>query len=302
MKTALAILLAVAASMGNNYAIYMQKTAVDRLPRVKIRLSRGVVKAFLSNKRWVASFGIIFLAGFLYAGAIGIAPISVVQPIMASGVALVAYLAIKNLGEKPRRNDLVAIGMSILGVVLIGISLAQGLPEKTTYNATLLWTCAGIITSLAIVVPLTGLRRATAQQAPALGISAGLLAGLGAVFAKLLITDWSNQWSTRGLGVVFSSVYLIAFLVTLPLSFGILQAALQKGMAVIVVPIWSSLQQVVPILLGMLALNERLPGNPGLAALRITGFAVILVATVILSRRAEEVGEGSSSMAEVMVD
>src|SRR5450759_916828 len=73
---------------------------------------------------------------------------------------------------------------------------------------------------------------------------------------------------------------------TLVPAFIILQAALQKGQAIVVVPLLAGLSQLVPIALGMVALHEKFPKRPALSVLRIFAFALILVATVILSRRA----------------
>lgn len=298
MKTFLAIACTISASLAFNYAMYMQKKAVDTLPEVKFQVSWTVMKAFLTNKRWVASMGVVVVGSVAYAYALTIAPISIVQPIMASGVALLAYLAIKNLGEKPRRVDLVAIGLSILGVVCIGISLAEGLPEDVRHNATALWIFTGAVVLLSVVIPLLMRGASSSQFAAGLGISVGLLYGISAVFAKLLLVDWSNQWSAKGIAVLFSSVFLIAWAATLVPAFIVLQAALQKGMAVVVVPILAGLSQLVPIAVGMVALHEKFPSNPALTVVRILGFGLILTGTVILSRRAEETGPAEAAAVE----
>jgi drug/metabolite transporter (DMT)-like permease len=287
LSTFFAIICAVVASLAFNYAMYAQKKAVGDLPEVKLQLSWSVIKAFLSNGTWLASMLVILFGSALYAYALTVAPISIVQPIMASGVALLAYLAVKNLGEKPRRIDLVAIGLSILGVILIGVSLAEGLPKDVKHSADSLWLFTAVVVAVSIVIPLAMSRSSDSRKATGLGIACGLLYGTSAVFAKLLLVDWSNQWAHKGILVLFVSVFLIAWAVTLVPAFIILQAALQKGMAIVVVPLMASLSQLVPILIGMVALHEPFPKSPALAAVRIFAFALILVATVILSRRAE---------------
>jgi hypothetical protein len=65
-------------------------------------------------------------------------------------------------------------------------------------------------------------------------------------------------------------------------------------MAIVVVPPYNGLMEFVPILVGTIALNEAFPKNPVLSAMRVISFALILVATVILSRRAEEIGPASA--------
>jgi uncharacterized membrane protein len=288
VNTFLAIICAVVASLAFNYAMYAQKKALAGLPEVKLPPSWTVLKAFLSNWLWLASIGLVLLGSVGYAYALSQAPISIVQPIMASGVALLAYLAIKNLGEKPRRKDLVAIGLSILGVVLVAVSMAEGLPKGVKHSATALWIFTGALIVVAAAVPFLMRGRGQGQRAAGLGVTVGILYGVSAVFAKLMLVDWGNQWASKGILVLFSSIFLLGWAITLAPAFVILQAALQKGMAIVVVPILASIQQVVPIAMGMVALHERMPHDPFLTVVRISGFVLILVATVILSRRAEE--------------
>lgn len=290
MKTAFAVACALGASLLLNYAMYLQKKAVDKLPQVKFELSWPTFKAFATNVPWIISVAISMVGGGLYTVAIAMAPISIVQPIVASGVALLTYLAIKNLGEKPRRIDIYAIGLSILGVILIGVSLVEGVPTKVKHDPWELWILTGALMLVAIAVPLL-LRKSTGnKQAAGLGICVGILFGNAAIFARLLLLDWTNRWPQQGPRVLFASVFVIAWAVTLFPGFVILQAALQRGMAVIVVPILAGLSQLVPILGGMVALNEPFPKNAVLTAIRIVAFMLILLGTVILSRRAEETG------------
>lgn len=260
---------------------------MEKLPAVKLEISWTVFTAFATNKPWLIAIGISLVGGAFYSVAILLAPISVVQPIVASGVALLAYLAIKNLGEKPGKADLYAIGVTILGVILIGVSLAEGIPPEADHDPVVLWIFAGVVVLVAIIVPFL-MRGGGNRQAAGLGISVGLLFGIAAIFARLMLLDWSNQFSARGVSVLFVSIFLIGWALTMIPAFIMLQAALQRGMAVVVVPIVAGLSQLIPILGGMIALNEPFPESGVLTAVRILAFALILGATVVLARTAEE--------------
>jgi uncharacterized membrane protein len=299
MQTVLAVLLAIAGAICFNYGGYLMKVAVVKLPQVKLKLKWSVVKAFFSNKPWLIAFGFTLLGSVFYAVAIAMAPVSIIQPIVGAGVALLAYLAIKNLGERPRRQDLIAIGMSILGVILIGISLMQGIPKKAPpYKAAILWLFTGIVVFLAVIIPFLMRGGSGNREAAGLGICVGLLYGMTAIFARLLLVDWTNQWHTKGILVLFSSVFLLAWAaVTVPAVI-VLQAALQRGMAIIVMPLVAGLSQVIPIMGGMLALGEKFPTSVALTVVRIIAFCMILVATIILSRRAEETIPGEAGAEE----
>lgn len=294
METLIAVAFAVGTAICFYTGIYLNKKAVADLPSVGLKSEKkGVFKAFLTNRLMQRAVMTSIVGAGLYVVAISMAPVSVVQPIVGSGVVLLAYLAIKNLGEKPRRMDFVAIGMNILGVIFIGVSLSEGLPRDIEHNPALFWICVAAVVSLAVLVQVFMRGRTGSRQAAGLGVSVGLMYGIGAVFARLMIVDWGNQWSSKGVLALFSSVYLLGWLFSFVPAFIMVQAAYQRGMAVVVVPIFAGLAQLVPIVVGTVALNEPLPDNPVLIAARIIAFALILSGTVILSRRAEEAAPGS---------
>lgn len=280
MKEGLAVGIAITASLLLNYSIYLQKKAVVSLPEVKARLSWRVIKAFLTNRPWVIAQAFNVSGFALYAAALAMAPVSIVEPLVASGVALLAYLAIKNLGEKPRPMDLYAIGMSVLGVILLGISLMEGLPKDEMRHPLDIWIFAGVIAVLVVVIPMI-MRGSRNRESVGLGISVGLLYGIAAVFTRLLMLNWGHNWLMTGVfAICCIACYLPGFI--------ILQAALQRGMAVIVAPVYNGLMEFVPIVVGTIALNERFPKSVALSVLRVAAFVLILIGTVILSRRAEE--------------
>ncbi len=284
LNSLLAIFVSLGAAAFLNYGAFYQKIAVDNLPRVELRLSWTVAKSFITNKPWLFSMGIMTLGGILFAIAIAIAPISIVVPLVGSGVALLAYLAITRLGEQPGKKDLYAIAMSIVGVIFIAISMTGGMPEKITHDPVELWVFTGVCVGIGLLVALFTSRGTGGRQAAGLGIMVGMLFGCVGIFARLLLVDWGNRWSREGIAVIFRSVFLLPCAILLIISVITYQAALQRGMAVIVVPLVAALANVIPIIGGMWALNEHLPGSTPLATLRLLGFALILVSAVMLSR------------------
>jgi len=280
LKESLAIAIALVAALLLNWAIYLQKKAVLDLPEVKAKISWTLVKAFITNKPWMLA-QIVNVSGFaLYSVALALAPVSIVEPIIASGVVLLAYLAIKNLDEKPRRIDYYAMSASVLGVIFLGVSLAEGIPKDVLRHPLEIWFVAAGVLLLAIVIPIFMRGGTNNTQAAGLGISVGLFFGMAAVFQRLLMLNIGHNW-------VLVGVFIVACIATYLPAFIILQAALQKGMAMVVAPIYNGLMEFVPIVLGMAVLNEGFPQSNGLKVLRILAFALILTGTVILSQRAE---------------
>ena len=133
-------------------------------------------------------------------------------------------------------------------------------------------------------MPLVVGRKPGNSQGAALGISAGLLFGLAGVVTRLLALNWGKDWAS-------AAIFAVACVLTYVPAFIIFQAGLQRGLAVVVVPIYSGLVEFSPILIGMIALRESLPHNAFLAVLRLLAFGLILAGTIILSYGAEEVEE-----------
>ncbi len=289
MITVLAVICAVAASLGFNYTAYLQKVAVDKLPRVTFKISKevfGIIRAFLRSRTWLVSLAVMLISSVLYSVSLVFIEVSIVTPIVASGIAFLAYLAIKNLGEKPRKIDLLAIGINITGVILIGVSLAEkvsgnGKENALKFNPWAVWLVGAGIVGLAILFPLIMRSGGQSKESIGLGISVGLLYGMTAIFARILLYNFSKGYIFNPYVLGWAGVCIPAFIIW--------QAALQRGLAVIVVPIQAGIAQLVPILLGMIILYEKLPKNLILAAIRILGFLLILVGTIILSRRSEEI-------------
>lgn len=282
MREFFAIACAIAGALTLNWAIYLQKKAVTDLPDIEFKFSWDTIKAFITNKPWLFAQAINVTGFVLYSIALALAPVSIVEPIIASGIVLLAYLAIKHLGEKPRRIDYMAMGMSVFGVILLAVSLVEGLPKDKLNHGWEIPLFAGVIVGLAIIIPLV-MRGSKAKLSVGLGISVGLFFGIAAVFQRLTmmyLVNLSTHWQ-------WFLVFLVCCILTYIPAFILLQAALQKGMAIIVAPIYNGLMELVPIVVGMMALNESFPASPILKVVRILAFVLILTGTVILSQRAE---------------
>lgn len=274
MTEAIAVIIAFAASFCENYSTYMQKKAMNALPRLSLRLSWTVLWTFFTNRPWLAAMVMEAVGVGLYMVALIFLPVSIVEPIITAGIALVAFLAIRKLGETPGRVDFLAIGTIGIGVIFLAVSLAEGLPEHNTYKPLELWASSALVLFLAVAVPLGLYLFRRENIAAGLGFSGGMVFGLSAVFSRLLMGDFGNIWY----------VWLLACVLTYPVGFGLFQAGLQRGRAVVVAPIYNGMMLCVPIVVGTVALNEHLPASAALTALRLAAFILIAGGAILLSR------------------
>ena len=89
MTEAIAVIIAFAASFCENYSTYMQKKAMNALPRLSLRLSWTVLRAFFTNRSWLAAMVMEGVGVSLYMVALIFLPVSIVEPIITAGIALV---------------------------------------------------------------------------------------------------------------------------------------------------------------------------------------------------------------------
>ena len=286
--TAIAVVLAIIATAMINYSGYMQKRELDKLPLIGSQKPLETIKAFVRCRPWLEAQGLQFSGTFVKAIAVGLAPLSVVQPINTAGIALLAVLAITKLGEKPTLSDWLGIGTILLGLFMLGRSLI-GVPSKAfSYNPVVLWFFVIFFFAVAGVSLFNGLTKKHEHAPNLIAVASGVLVGLTAVIIKLGWNDFGSRFWEHGFRHALLSPYLwlIVFLpvVTLVLD----QVAMQRGKAIIVVPIVTGMSNLIPIIIGIVAMHEPMPSSAGMFLLRLASFVFIIVGSVILSLRREE--------------
>ncbi|MHB8896938.1 MAG: hypothetical protein ACYC99_17435, partial [Candidatus Geothermincolia bacterium] len=179
---------------------------------------------------------------------------------------------------------------TVLGVVFLALSLIEGVSQVKTYHAVELWFVTAIILAVAIAVPFGMKLLGKGNIAAGLGFTGGLLIGMAGVYSRLLMGNFGGTWY----------IWIFACLLTYPTGFLVFQAGLQRGKAVVVAPIYNGLVMCVPVVVGMVALNESLPKSALLTAIRIAAFALIISGTIILSRGAagEALGKDPDALKE----
>src|ERR1700742_2418595 len=127
---ALGIACAVAASLLYNVSIALQALEV-RGTSQDLSLRVSLLGRLLRNRRWLGATVLGFLGWPLEIVALLLAPLTVVQPCLASGLVLLLVLGVTKLGEKPGRREYGAVAAIVVGVA--GIAFAA--PARTTANA-----------------------------------------------------------------------------------------------------------------------------------------------------------------------
>lgn len=290
--------LALVATTSYNIGLILEKRALGRMPALDIRHAVRVLFSLLANASWLGGFALMLTGLACQTIVLSFEPVSLVQPVLASGIALVIVLSRVVLRERLGGAESWCVAAMALCVVLLALSTG-GTSSQAGHDV------SGIaMTAVAVPSMLAGLLIATKplrgrpfgrHRAPVSGICYGLGTGLLYGVASLGIKGLSgvlvhNHTAAGIVTGLLSSPYLYLFggcAVTAMLLF---QVALQSCRASIVVPVSSVTSTLYFLVAGTWLFHEHLPASPDKLGLRLTG---IIAAGLVLVALARQVPSGS---------
>ena len=288
--------LALFTTSAYNTGLILEKRALGRMPALEVRRVVHVVGSLLASPAWLAGFALMLTGLACQVIVLTFEPVSVVQPVLASGVALVLVLSRVVLRERLGGAEAWCVGVMAGSVVLLAFS-AGGTGSETGHSSSPGLMAAVIVPSvlLGLVVAATPLRvfsgrHAGRHRAPATGIcfglGTGLLYGVASLATKGLSDILSGHHTLAGLaGGILTSPYLYVLGGCSAAALLLYQAALQACRASILIPVSSVVSSVYFVLAGTWLFHEHIPADPVKLGLRVAGIALAGVVLVVLSRR-----------------
>jgi len=283
---ALGIVAAVGASLLYNTSIALQALEARGVPH-EHSLRVSLLGRLARNRRWLGATA-LGLAGWpLEIAALLLAPLTVVQPCLASGLILLLWLGATRLGERPGPREAVAVAAIVLGVA--GVALAA--PERTTDHA----GAEAIAIALALVaIPIAApyALRTRVRHSPtpgggkvgwanAIGTLMVLSAGCGYAWTAIASKLLTDELAAGTLLVA------IAWLATAAASEGLAllseMSALQRRAATHVAPTMFAVQVLVPVLLAPLIFGESWGDTPLNGVILVGSMALAVAGTVLLA-------------------
>jgi len=231
-------------------------------------------------------------------------PVSVVQPVLASGVALVLVLSRLVLRERLGPVEFRCVAAMAVCVILLAAS-AGGRDTGAGHHASPGWMAAVAIPSavIGLLVAASPLRRRSLHDrgpnaAVRFGVGTGLLYGVAALALKGLsgILVHSHGAASIVTGVV-SSPYLYVFAGSSAAAMLLYQVGLQSCRASILVPVSTVTGSVYFLIAGTWLFHEHLPADPAKLVLRLAAIAVAGLVIITLSRQGSGEAEPSPATA-----
>jgi drug/metabolite transporter (DMT)-like permease len=254
--------------------LYKQRGAVESPP---IDWRRPVWSTFMLFRSRAYVLGILIAMGGwgLHVAALALAPISLVQTIIAGGLVFLTVAADRFFGLSVTRREWIGVALTALGLAFLAATFetGDGGSHSDHDNATL---AAFVVGCTAIALVLAVLARRAPRPGMMFAVSAGLLWGGSDVSIKAA----SDYLGDDGLLVLLNPLALVILVLSLV---GLLVSAssLQIGPAVPVIAATSVAANVSTIASGPIVFGDPMPGDPLGVALRLLAFALVVFAAAL---------------------
>lgn len=269
----LGALTAFAAAFANALAIVLQASEARTTPREEaVRLA--LLARLAHRPRWLLGTLLLVLAWPLQVLALALAPITVVQPVLASFQLFLLALARFWMKERISWIEALAALAIAAGVTLVIVAA----PQHTVVHPPASRLAPPVVLVGAAAVAVFALSRLHGPHGLWLAVGAGL--GYAWVdFANKLLSN--SLVAGRWLPAV---LWLVGALGLGTLAFVQENSALQRRSPVVVAPVIGAVQEPLPVLMALWGGVEAWTGGPGQAATLAAGLALVGAGGVAIAR------------------
>jgi uncharacterized membrane protein len=296
------IALALLATTAYNVGLIQEKRALGGMPTLDLRRVPRLIASLLTDRGWLAGFALMLVGLACQTIVLSFEPVSLVQPVLASGVALVLVLSRLVLRERLGAVEVRCV-VAMAGCVILLAASSGGTGTRAGHHAS-----PGAMAAVAIPSALAGLlvgllvagaplrRRSVGDRAPVyFGVGTGLLYGVAALAIKALSGILVvNRGAASIVTGIAASPYLYVFAGCSAAAMLLYQVGLQSCRAAILVPVSTVTGSVYFLVAGTWLFREQLPADPAKLALRLAAIAVAGLVIITLSRT--EAGPGPASV------
>jgi len=275
MTLEIGILLALACAFATNLGfLYKYRGANDAAAVSMAHPMRSAADLFRS--KWFAvGMMVAVVAWGLHVAALAMAPMSLVQSVLAGGVVLVAVMAERMFGYSVGPRQWTGVALTAAGLVLLGITLPASADSAHSQ-----FSVAGMISFEAAMVAVGALLVAGKRiGAPdhhhgvMLGAASGILFGVSDIAIKAV----TGLVGSDGL-MAFVSPWMLVIIAASIAAFYASARGLQDGEAVPVITVTATAATVTCIAGGIVVFGDPLAGSAFGLTVQMLAFALVCVA------------------------
>ena len=277
----LGIGLSLLCALATNVAFLCKHRGAVAAPEVSARHPWRSLKGLFASRWWSIGFAIGFAAWLVHVAALSIAPLSLVQAVIAGGLVLLALPAERWFGIELGRREYAGLMLSAAGLVFLMVTASgEAADSSSSYSDSAMIAFEGAALGIGIAMLVSGRgERHGIRTGTILGLAAGLLIGVSDVAIKALsesvFSDPSailSPWTATAMIASLAALYALA-------------RALQIGGPITVIALSSVAANLAAISGGVIVFGDPVGSDPLGIVARGAAFAAVIVAAALVQGR-----------------
>jgi drug/metabolite transporter (DMT)-like permease len=272
------ILLALACALATNVGFLYKHRGACAAPPVDMRHPLRSGRSLFASPMFAIGMLIAAGAWIFHVAAMSMAPLSIVQIVLAGGVVLLAIMAERLLGVTIGRKQWIGLGCTAAGLMMLGLTLpvAHGAHSHFSTPGMIAFEAALILVgTLLIAGPRIGAPEE--HHGFMLGAAAGILFGVSDVAIKAL----SGLIATHGVMGLFSPALFVCLAASVA-AFYASAKGLQDGDPVPVIAITGTTANIAGVIGGIIVFGDPLSANPVALSVECLAFGLVIVAAWLM--------------------
>jgi hypothetical protein len=270
------LILALGCAAFSGVAMLCKHRGACAAPDVAMRSPLRSAVALFRSRWWVIGFLLATLGWLLHVAALAVAPLSIVQAVIAGGLALLAVPARRWFGISVGMRDLMGLGLCAAGLSFLALTARHGHEHGTFTSSTMLAFEGGTLALVGVLMVASAHRKLVSRGWILLAVAAGISIGVSDVALKALaetvpgsplsvVSPWTVMAILGGLGGVLS-----------------LARGLQLGEPVAVIVAFSASATLAAITGGIIVFGDPLGSDALDIVARCLAFVAVIGAAALL--------------------
>jgi hypothetical protein len=278
MTVPLGILLALACALATNVGFLYKHRGARAAPAVDMRRPLWTARSLFGSKLFALGMLIAAGAWIFHVAAMAVAPLSLVQAVLAGGIVLLAVMAERTLGLRVGRRQWIGLGFTAFGLVLLGVTLPaiHGAHSRFSVPGMIAFE-AGLIAAGTLLIMGPRIGAPAHHHGYMLGAAAGILFGVSDIAIKAI----SGLIGAHGVLGLLSPWTLVTVAASVA-AFYASAKGLQDGDAVPVIAVTSMAANVAGIVGGIIVFGDPMSANPLALVDECMAFALVLGAAWLM--------------------
>jgi drug/metabolite transporter (DMT)-like permease len=275
------IALALVAALIANLASLLKHRGCQHLAPVEIHRPLRSARALAGSRWFAAGWGLAAAGWLLHVAALSMAPISIVQAVLAGGAVSLAVMAQHLFGDRIERRQWMALFLGSAGLALLAVTVPHFGSSHSGFSVE---PILGFEGGLALIAAALALGHRSERLAARRGILLATLAGTLFAFAGVAIKGLTGAGGA-------SAAVVVPWVGTIALCGGLAQytavAALQRGGAIETIGLMGLVANATQIAAGLLVFGDPLSSDPLGISLQATAFGMVCFSALLLPSRGE---------------